>query len=82
MPRYVLPKTIPDVSEALNELLEKDFLGPVGNEGEEWASGVFLDKNNFRRYHCYTEQVPTSCPSTLRLLPCPCCLPGTPRWCP
>ena len=54
--KYVLPKIILDVSEALKELLEKDFLGPVGTPGHEWASGVFLDKDRFRRYHCYTEQ--------------------------
>jgi len=51
--KFVMPRVIEDVSEALKQLLEAELLGRLGSSGA--TGGCFLDKDGFRRRHCYTD---------------------------
>ena len=56
--KYVMPKLIEDVSEALQKMLETDLLGLLGGSlGFEFSRTVFIDKDAFRRRHLYNEQM-------------------------
>jgi len=57
--KYVQPKEILDVSEALQTLLSADLIGVAKGRtsGFGWTAGAFLEKNAFRLQHLYTEDI-------------------------